>query len=194
MPFHPVTGHRAKVNDTIYRWNPRNKKYELDSGERVWFAGRKLTNCKTPNLQQCYFGEHLLRNSNEPVAIVEGESTAVVCSAFWPQYTWIATGGNTGGRWYAPDRFNVLGGREVVMWPDSGKYHEWRERARPLRKLVRSLLVSRYLEDNLPPGATNIDLRDLLTWPRYMPDPETIIFGEKLNVDTCEDYPKEWDL
>ena len=91
---------------------------------------------------QCYFGEHLLRDNAKPVAIVEGESTAVVCSAIWPQYIWIATGGNTGGKWYDPDRLSVLRGREVVMWPDSGKYEEWRHRAQPLRKIVKSLMVS----------------------------------------------------
>ncbi|MVM36340.1 hypothetical protein GO755_40430 [Spirosoma sp. HMF4905] len=180
MPFHPITGRRARTNDTVYKWNERNQLYELDSAEKVWFAGKKLTTDHITNLQQCYFGEHLLRDKTKPVAIVEGESTAIVCSAIWPQYIWIATGGSTGGKWYNPDRFSVLSGREVVIWPDSGKYEEWRYRAQPLRKLVRSLMVSRYLEDKIPFSNNNVDLRDLLTWPRFILSDGTIIYGEKL--------------
>lgn len=164
IPFHPLTGRRAKRDQDAHKWNPRTNQYEPDDEEKVWFAGRRLSTIKNPNLQQCYFGEHLLAEyPDRTVAIVEGESTALVCSAIWPQYVWLATGGSTGGKWYAPERFNVLQGRKVVLWPDTGKYADWSEKARPLQRIAVSVRVSRYVEDNAPDGAGNFDLRDLLT-------------------------------
>jgi len=48
------------------------------------------------NLQQCFFGEHLLNNSLRPVAIVESEKTAIIASVYLPQFIWIAAGNKEG--------------------------------------------------------------------------------------------------
>ncbi len=49
------------------------------------------------NLKQCFFGEHLLfGHSDQPVAIVESEKTALISSFYMPQFQWIATGGKHG--------------------------------------------------------------------------------------------------
>lgn len=194
IPFHPVTGRRAKAGQDARKWNERSGQYEPDPNEKVWFAGKTLAGTTSVNLQQCYFGEHLLaEHPAKPVALVEGESTAVVCSAIWPRYIWLATGGSTGGKWYAPERFAVLAGRKVVLWPDTGKYADWYEKSQPLCSLASSLRVSRYVEENAPAGAGNIDLRDLLTWPRYTPLGGKPIFGEVLAVEASDTYPAEWD-
>ncbi|HPR20634.1 MAG TPA: DUF6371 domain-containing protein, partial [Proteiniphilum sp.] len=45
------------------------------------------------NLRQCYFGEHLLRRYPErPVALVEGEKTAVIGSMIYRDFIWLAAG------------------------------------------------------------------------------------------------------
>lgn len=44
------------------------------------------------NLQQCLFGEHLLKTSvSEPIMLVESEKTAVIMAYFIPDYLWLAT-------------------------------------------------------------------------------------------------------
>lgn len=45
-------------------------------------------------LTQCLFGEHLLPlYPDKPVALVESEKTAVICSGLMPRFLWRATGG-----------------------------------------------------------------------------------------------------
>ncbi|WP_338868521.1 DUF6371 domain-containing protein [Spirosoma sp. SC4-14] len=183
IPFHPLTGRRAKADQDARLWNQRRKRYEVDTGEKVWFAGKALAGDHKLNLQQCYFGEHLLAMyPQKTVALVEGESTAVVCSAIWSDYVWLATGGSTGGRWYDPERFAVFQNRKVVLWPDSEKFADWSQKAKALYGIASSLVISRYVEDNAPAGVGNVDLRDLLTWPRYTPREGKPIFGEVLPV------------
>lgn len=194
IPFHPLTGRRAKAYQDARLWNQGRKRYEVDAGEKVWFAGKMLAGGQPLNLQQCYFGEHLLTlYPDKTVALVEGESTAVVCSSIWPDYIWLATGGSTGGRWYDPERFSVFKNRSVVLWPDSEKFRDWSQKAQPLHGIASRLVISRYVEDNAPAGVGNIDLRDLLTWPRYTPSEGKPIFGEIVPVDLVSSYPADWD-
>jgi hypothetical protein len=69
------------------------------------------------NLKQCLFGEHLLSNSNKPIAIVESEKTAIIASVFIDKYTWLACGGITQ---LSEDKATVLRGRSVTLFPDTG--------------------------------------------------------------------------
>ena len=47
-------------------------------------------------LTQCLFGEHLLpQHPDKPIALVESEKTAIICSGLMPQYLWLATGGKS---------------------------------------------------------------------------------------------------
>ena len=47
----------------------------------------------TFNLQQCFFGEHILQDEPlKPVAIVESEKTAIVASLYLPKFIWLAVG------------------------------------------------------------------------------------------------------
>ena len=76
-------------------------------------------------LYQCLFGAHLLPQRPEArVAIVEGEKTAVVMAAKFPQYIWLATGSCNG---LTPEKLQCLKGRRVTLFPDSGCYGKWKE-------------------------------------------------------------------
>ncbi|MEJ1730382.1 DUF6371 domain-containing protein, partial [Escherichia coli] len=110
-------------------------------------------------LTQCLFGEHLLRqHPTRPVALVESEKTAVICSAFWPQYIWLATGGKS----QLNDRLQVLMGRKVVAFPDVDGYLEWKEKLSRVRGL--DIVVSDVLEKEatFEDRANHVDIADLL--------------------------------
>jgi DNA-directed RNA polymerase subunit RPC12/RpoP len=69
-----------------------------------------------------FFGEHLLNESDKPVAIVESEKTAIISSIYFPQYIWLATGSkSTLKKEYAKS----LSERYVVLFPDIGAFSDW---------------------------------------------------------------------
>jgi hypothetical protein len=83
---------------------------------------------KGEELQQCLFGEHLLKACpNKPVALVESEKTAVIMSRFIPEYVWLATGGSQGIK--SNERLAALSGRKVLLVPDNGQYYAWKRTA-----------------------------------------------------------------
>ncbi|QDK81565.1 hypothetical protein EXU85_24325 [Spirosoma sp. KCTC 42546] len=194
IPFHPMTGHRAQDHQNARRLNTNTGQYETDMNGKVWFAGKTLAGNYTINLKQCFFGEHLLAlYPDKPAALVEGESTAMVCSIYLPNRIWLATGGSNGCRWYDPEVFDVFKKRKVILYPDTGKYEDWCNRASLLQRLGYKLEVSSFVQKKTPAGVTNADLRDLFTGPRWLQKENNIIFGEKLKVDPCDIYPPSWD-
>lgn len=193
IAFHPETGRRAKKEDYAERWNARTRQYEPEQEDKVSIIGRELAGWDK-TLKQCYFGEHLLDDLTKFVALVEGESTAIMMSETWPEFHWLATGGATGGSWDDPRKFAVFKGRKVVLFPDSGKFDDWSQRAEKLQGIAAELTVSRYVEDNVPKTkdnkpANNLDLRDLLTWPKWFEKDGTITSGEILPSTSADDYP-----
>ncbi|MDD2426404.1 MAG: DUF6371 domain-containing protein, partial [Bacteroidales bacterium] len=110
-------------------------------------------------LTQCLFGEHLLkRYPFRPVALVESEKTAVICSSFWLEYIWLATGGKS----QLNDRLQVLKGRKVVAFPDVDGFSEWKEKLFQVRGL--DIVVSDVLEKSatVEDRANHVDIADLL--------------------------------
>lgn len=199
-PFDAMSGRRVKKHQQARQWNPQRRAYEPTKPDvdKTYFAGKQIAKDAgmiDVHLQQCFFGEHLLSQFlDQSVAVVEGESTAIVCSLLWPQYIWLATGGSVGGSWYSPERFSVLRGRNVTLWPDTGKFTDWSQKAESLRAMVHSLRVSDYLEKNTSADMGNVDLRDLLTRPCYFSNDESQpTYGEPLPVKSCDYYPPEWD-
>jgi hypothetical protein len=73
------------------------------------------------NLNQCLFGEHLLSGNNSPIAIVESEKTAIICSYFHPNLIWLATGGKTQ---FKAEKMSVLKGRKVFLFPDLNAFND----------------------------------------------------------------------
>lgn len=115
---------------------------------------------KNWTVTQCLFGEHLLsKYPAKKVALVESEKTAIICSAFLPQYIWIATGGKS----QLNDRIKVLKGRNVIAFPDRDAISAWRKDAvkfPDIRLTVSSLINSVEMENN-----STADLADwIISW------------------------------
>ncbi len=103
--------------------------------------------------RKCLFGEHLLdRYPDKPVAIVESEKSAVFCSCVYPQYLWLATGGCGG---LNAGKMEVLKGRRVIIFPDSGKLDEWRKKLQDVKD------IDYRFSDVLEAYPSNADLVDV---------------------------------
>lgn len=94
------------------------------------------------NLQQCFFGEHLLSNKAKPVAIVESEKTAIIASVYLPQFIWLACGQLQG---LTEAKCQVLKGRNVTLFPDLNGFEKWNIKAKELAHIT-SFTVSDLLE------------------------------------------------
>jgi Domain of unknown function (DUF6371) len=165
MHYSPDTGRRTKQPHSLITW--------VHSALQI----------EGYHLRQCLFGEHLIsQGDSRPVAIVESEKTAIVCSAFMPRFVWLATGGL--GNLQA-DLFKPLRGREIVLFPDLGARDHWQEKA-ALLGCTPKPYVSDYLEVNAPPQdrAKGYDLADYFV----RPDP---MAGFALTV---AGYPAFWDM
>lgn len=119
-------GHRAKNPDGT-----------PEPGAATWVhsklqkAGLMATDLE---LQQCLFGEHLLKlnvdDIPEGVCLVEAEKTAVICALYKPQYIWIATGGKYNLK---PEKLDALqryvqATRPLLVYPDLGAFDDWKAR------------------------------------------------------------------
>ena len=99
------------------------------------------------NLCQCYFGEHLLRlYPRKPVALVEGEKTAVIGSMIYRDFIWLAAGSLHG---LTAEKSAVLHDRHVVLCPDAGCFRRWADKMKRLKnglngKVEISELIERH--------------------------------------------------
>jgi hypothetical protein len=112
-------------------------------------------------LQQCFFGEHLLQeHTGQPIAIVESEKTAIVASVYCPEFIWLACGGVT---MLSQEKCKVLTSRKVILFPDLGAFENWSTKAMKLSHLA-SIEVSSLLEKNAIPDELEkgLDLADYL--------------------------------
>ena len=149
MGYDAATGHRIK--------EPFNKVNWVHSV-------RKIPNFR---MKQCFFGEHLLSDTSaaiysKPVAIVESEKTALVAALFIPDFVWLATGGMHGC--FNSEAMQILGGREVILFPDLKATEEWRQRLSMLEPVCRRATCSNLLE-KIATGAqreAGLDIADFL--------------------------------
>ena len=130
--------------------------YDPDTLKRksyVNWAHSKLQK-KNYNLKQVYFGSHLLVDKDTPVAIAEGEKNAILGALHYPQYNWIATGGET---LLNVDKLNALHNYNVTLFPDKGKaFERWKGFA---EQAVFNVKINDTIEKtDLPEGADIADL------------------------------------
>jgi len=155
--------------------------YHSKSGKRVkqpynhiTWVHKFLEETKKYNLQQCFFGEHLLKDSTKPVAIVESEKTAVIASIYLPQFVWLATGSLSNLK---EEKCRMLIGRHVVLFPDLNAFDKWSVKAALLERHlpnirinVSELLNSKASEEDKKHG---LDLADYLirfNWQDFLSD------------------------
>jgi predicted RNA-binding Zn-ribbon protein involved in translation (DUF1610 family) len=156
------------VNDKIrsgkiIQYNPKNGKRDKNINP---FWAHKMLPSPSFQLVQCFFGEHLIAGSTGPIAIVESEKTAMIASIYFPEFTWLATGGKQGCKWTDYQVARVLHNRSVVLFPDLGAnpttgetcYQYWSKRAAILNGYGLSVSVSDILENN--PEITDQDRED----------------------------------
>jgi hypothetical protein len=115
------------------------------------------------NLQQCFFGEHLLKiYRDKPVAIVESEKSALIASAVFPDLIWLAAGNLNG---LSLEKCQVLKSRNVTLFPDLGGFEKWLDKARIIEKECNCKInISTLLEDIATPEAkaNGYDIADYL--------------------------------
>ncbi|HRO39924.1 MAG TPA: DUF6371 domain-containing protein [Flavobacteriales bacterium] len=149
MLYDPATGHRSKEGGTTWV-------HSLTGGIP---EGRKL--------EQCLFGEHLLKDwpMDKPVAVVESEKTAMIAAALMPDICWLATGSKDE---FKLAKLQALTGRKVLAFPDlapkRAAYIHWKQRALELHHLFASVHVSDILETRATTERTQagMDIADLL--------------------------------
>jgi hypothetical protein len=125
-------------------------------------------------LRQCLFGEHLLHDKTKPVAIVESEKTAIIASAYLPQFIWLAVGSLNN---LNAEKCLVLKGRTVILFPDLNGFEKWSNKAMELSHLavftVSDLLERKATEAERKQG---FDLADYLVKFDYrefiLPEPK----------------------
>ena len=163
MAYNPVSGKRMKKQDSAELWSDKAQKYIPDTRpmDKIWFAGKTLLGNYEANLQQTFFGCHLIKDASR-VGIVESEKSALICSILMPDIIWIATGGCNGCKWTESTVFKPLSGKRVVLYPDAGMLPKWEEKAAILRSKGINATMSRTCED-LP---NNWDVADVLLQER----------------------------
>jgi hypothetical protein len=133
MQYNPTTGRRIKH----------------ESGAIDWVHNKLKKAGALPedfNLQQCFFGEHLLKiYPQKPLAIVESEKSAIIASVVIPDSVWIAAGQLNG---LSIEKAKILQGRNVTLFPDLGGFEKWRIKANEIKQSIKcEIKVSTILED-----------------------------------------------
>jgi hypothetical protein len=139
MAYDPETGKRIKEPYNHFAWV---------------HTVLKLPDFK---LSQCLFGEHLLKDTTKPVAVVESEKTAIIASVFYPEFIWLACCGKSG---LTSEKMEVLKGRNVTLFPDNDGFDLWREQQKTLPDGIKFTTVSDLLERKAKAEEKGFDLAD----------------------------------
>ncbi len=137
-------------------------------------------------LRQCSFGEHLLKDNANPVAIVESEKTALIASVYLPQFIWLAVGSLTN---LNAEKCKALQGRSVTLFPDLNGFEKWSVKAKEYSFTISDLLECKASEDERKQG---LDLADYLIKFDYRqfisPQPEPL--PQPIKEPICESVAK----
>ena len=135
--------HRGKV----MQYNPTDGKRVKEPFNMVTTVHKLMKLENQP--PQCLFGEHLLKKDpDKTIAIVESEKTAMIAGSMFYDCVFLACGGcgNLTATMCEP-----LRGRDVILFPDNGKFDEWSEKGRKLRHIFKRLRITDIMEQ----AATN---------------------------------------
>jgi len=141
MQYNPETGKRIKHQSGAIDWVHNKLKKSRQLHEDF-------------NLQQCFFGEHLLKlYPDKIVGIVESEKSAIIASCVIPDLIWLAAGSLNG---LSIEKCKVLKNRNVILFPDLGAYVKWKEKAKEtLKSVYIKFKISNQLENSTTDNNTN---------------------------------------
>jgi hypothetical protein len=152
-------------------------------------------------LEQCFFGEHLLRDKSRPVAIVESEKTAVIASAYLPEFIWLAAGNADG---LNSSKCSVLKGRNVKLFPDLNAFDKWKRKAEGFSHIatfqVSDLLEKSASEAERRKGLDIADYLERFSLKEYLKgESPDLAYIKHLRIENGilvnqMGYPADWDL
>ena len=141
--FWQVDQFRKVRRGKIMQYNAINGKRVKEPFAHVTSV-HKVMNLGDNQPQQCLFGLRLLEQyPGMTVGIVESEKTAIILSGVLGDCIPLACGGC--GMLTAA-MCEPLRGRDVVLFPDNGKFQEWSEKGKQMRHLFRQLFVADIME------------------------------------------------
>jgi len=130
------------------------------------------------NLEQCYYGEHLLKlEPSNPVAVVESEKTAIIASVYFPQFIWLAVGSLTN---INVKKCQPLQGRNVVLFPDLKGFEYWRKKCDELNDTYQTSRF--FVSDLLEAKATMYEKESGLDLADYLIKFDFRTFNQKNNI------------
>ena len=179
MQYNPEDGHRIKA----------------EQGASINWIHSILKKQKTLpedwSLNQCLFGEHLLNlYPDKVVVLVESEKSAIIGSAIFPNYVWLATGGKSQMK---EEKLRVLGGRTILLFPDADGYTEWKQRAESMTycKTIVSDLIEKHATQKQK--ADHIDIADWIIFQiqegKLMSTANHLVEAEKILQRMIEKNP-----
>lgn len=142
------------------------------------------------HFSQCLFGEEqLAQYPDRPIALVEAEKTAVICSAMLPDYTWLATGGKGN---FKQKMLLPLRGRMVSVFPDYDAYDEWSQKSATIPGVT--FIFSGLLRKIEFPDIEHADIADVLVSliQRGLEPPQFGLSGDPIvDIDNlCKSIPR----
>ena len=121
------------------------------------------------NKYSCLFGlPQIKKEPLKPVAIVEAAKTAIIATAYFPQFNWLAVGSLS---YFNKSRLSSLKGKSITLFPDKGGFELWSKKANELKEFA-NISVSDLLERK---GKDKTDLADYLIkydWRNFQDEPE----------------------
>jgi hypothetical protein len=173
----------------IMQYNPESgRRLKHESGAIDWVHNKLKKTKHLPedfNLQQCFFGEHLLKlYPDKTVAIVESEKSALIASAIFSELVWLGAGSING---LSIEKCQVLKNRNVILFPDLNAFDKWSEKAIQIEKHCNcKVSISTILEDIATPEAKakGLDVAD------FMIDQLRKLNPEPMPINECRFSPK----
>ena len=86
-----------------------------------WWHKIKESSCQ---VNQYFFGGHLIDEVQTDIGVVESEKTATIMSICQPNITWIACGGATQ---LQDNKCSTLPMSKTILFPDVGFYDDWEQ-------------------------------------------------------------------
>lgn len=177
-------------------------KYGTDghrTGNTDWIHSRMERLAMIPGfeLEQCFFGQHLLSAcpQDKPIAIVESEKTALIANEYLADYVWLAAGSanGMGGKSLNRSKCSVLAGRDVMLFPDLTSpeskaertcFDHWQQIADLMNEqLGTRATISPFLEGTATDEMKRRqwDLADYLVWANvYAPERKQFVIASHL--------------